>query len=123
MPLYYQFYQNMEFPLKNLPVARSFPQEELAVLALEGMESPSYDQLRQLAERILEQHRGGMLILAIQQDMAKALGQLLALKLGKEAKILCIDRVRLEEGSFLDVGAPVGPALPVVVKTLVLSNS
>ena len=117
------FYQNMEFPLKNLPVARSFPQEEAAVLALEGMESPSYDQLRQLAERILEQHRGGMLILAIQQDMAKALGQLLALKLGKEAKILCIDRVRLEEGSFLDVGAPVGLALPVVVKTLVLSNA
>ena len=117
------FYQNMEFPLKNLPVGRSFPQEEPAVLALEGMESPSYDQLRQLAERILEQHRGSMLILAIQQDMAKALGQLLALKLGKDAKILCIDRVRLEEGSFLDVGAPVGPALPVVVKTLVLSNS
>ena len=116
-------YQNMEFPLKNLPVGRSFPQEEPAVLALEGMESPSYDQLRQLAERILEQHRGGMLILALEQDMAKALGQLLALKLGKDAKILCIDRVRLEEGSFLDVGAPVGPALPVVVKTLVLSNS
>ena len=117
------FYQNMEFPLKNLPVARSLPQEEPAVLALEGMESPSYDQLRQLAERILEQHRGGMLILAIRQDIAKALGQLLALKLGKDAKILCIDRVRLEEGSFLDVGAPVGPALPVVVKTLVLSNA
>ena len=117
------FYQNMEFPLKNLHVGRSFPQEEAGVLALEGMESPSYDQLRQLAERILEQHRGGMLILALEQDMAKALGQLLALKLGKEAKILCIDRVRLEEGSFLDLGAPVGPALPVVVKTLVLSNS
>ena len=116
------YYQNMEFPLKNLPVARSLSQEEPAVLALEGMESPSYDQLRQLAERILEQHRGGMLILAIQQDMAKALGQLLALKLGKDAKILCIDRVRLEEGSFLDVGAPVGPALPVVVKTLVLNR-
>ena len=106
------FYQNMEFPLKNLHVGRSFPQEEAGVLALEGMESPSYDQLRQLAERILEQHRGGMLILAIRQDMAKALGQLLALKLGKDAKILCIDRVRLEEGSFLDVGAPVGPPCP-----------
>ena len=117
------FYQNIEFPLKDLPVARSLSQEEPAVLALEGMECPSYDQLRQLAERILEQHRGGMLILAIRQDMAKALGQLLALKLGKDAKILCIDRVRLEEGSFLDVGAPVGPALPVVVKTLVLSNA
>ena len=55
--------------------------------------------------------------------MAKALGQLLALKLGKNAQILCIDRVRLEEGSYLDVGAPVGPALPVVVKTLVLNRN
>ena len=54
--------------------------------------------------------------------MAKALGQILALKLGKDRAILCIDRVRLQEGSFLDVGAPVGPALPVVVKTLILSK-
>ena len=36
---------------------------------------------------------------------------------------LCIDRVALEEGSFLDIGQPVGPALPVVVKTLVLSGN
>ena len=39
-----------------------------------------------------------------------------------DAQILCIDRVKLPEGSFLDVGEPVGPALPVVVKTLVLSK-
>jgi ethanolamine utilization protein EutA len=54
--------------------------------------------------------------------MAKALGQQLALRLGKNAEILCVDRVKLEAGSFLDVGAPVGPALPVVVKTLILSK-
>ena len=117
------FYQNVEFPLKNLPVARNSSQEEPAVLALEWIASPSYGQLRQLAEEILRQYGGGMLVLAIRQDMAKALGQCLALRLGRDAKILCIDRVHLEEGSFLDVGAPVGPALPVVVKTLVLSNS
>jgi ethanolamine utilization protein EutA (predicted chaperonin) len=35
---------------------------------------------------------------------------------------LCIDRVRLSSESYLDVGAPVGPALPVVVKTLVLER-
>ena len=38
------------------------------------------------------------------------------------AKILCMDGLALEPGSFLDVGAPVGPALPVVIKTLVLSG-
>ena len=55
-------------------------------------------------------------IILDETDMAKALGQALALE--TEAPVLCIDRVRLREGSFLDIGAPVGPALPVVVKTL-----
>ena len=54
--------------------------------------------------------------------MAKALGQALAARLGGDRAILCIDRVRLSEESYLDVGAPVGPALPVVVKTLVLNG-
>ena len=120
------FYQNIEFPLKNLPVV-SAP-EQLArldgagVLALRGMRSPSYGALAELAEQIFRSFRGETLILALEQDMAKALGQCLALRLGKDAKILCVDRVRLEPESYLDVGAPVGPALPVVVKTLVLNR-
>jgi len=36
--------------------------------------------------------------------------------------VVCIDRVSLKAGDYLDVGAPVGPALPVVVKTLVLNR-
>ena len=120
------FYQNIEFPLKNLPVVRT-PEalrtlDGTGVLALEGMNAPSYAALLELAEQILSHFHGGSLILALEQDMAKALGQCLALRLGKDAKILCIDRVRLEEESYLDVGAPVGPALPVVVKTLILSR-
>jgi ethanolamine utilization protein EutA (predicted chaperonin) len=55
-------------------------------------------------------------------QVAKALGQALALRLGKEHPILCLDRVQVSTGSFLDVGAPIGPALPVVVKTLVLGD-
>ena len=54
--------------------------------------------------------------------MAKALGQLLALRLPPEKGILCIDRVRLKEGDYLDVGTPIGPALPVVVKTIVFER-
>ena len=120
------FYQNIEFPLKNLPVVSAPEQlarlDGVGVLALRGMRSPSYVELAELAERILRSFRGDTLILALEQDMAKALGQCLALRLGKDAKILCIDRVRLEAESYLDVGAPVGPALPVVVKTLVLNR-
>jgi ethanolamine utilization protein EutA (predicted chaperonin) len=64
----------------------------------------------------------GPLVVAIEADMAKALGHALSLLLPSETPILCIDRVRLSEDSYLDVGAPVGPCLPVVVKTLVLAG-
>ena len=53
--------------------------------------------------------------------MAKALGQRLAL-LRPEAPCLCIDRVQLSPDSYLDVGKPLGPAFPLVVKTLILEK-
>ena len=120
------FYQNIQFPLKNLPVVRSVAAlrtlDGPGVLAMEGLPAPGYRELTALASEILRDFCGGMLVVAIEQDMAKALGQCLALRLGQNAPILCIDRVKLEAESYLDVGAPVGPALPVVVKTLILSK-
>ena len=125
------YHQNLQFPLKNLPVVtvtdvfelekdRS-PQEEIPVWFWKGKQSPSYREIAQMAERIVSRRRSPILI-CIQQDMAKALGQALAVRLPPEAEILCIDRIKVGEGSFLDIGAPVGDALPVVVKTLVLSK-
>lgn len=120
------FFQNIKFPLKNLPVVNAAAALQAldgpGVLALEGLAAPGYGELTALASEILRDFRGGMLVLAIEQDMAKALGQYLALQLGREASILCIDRVKLEAQSYLDVGEPIGPALPVVVKTLILSK-
>ena len=117
------FYRNVVFPLKNVPVAGNLPnaeQEELAVLALPGIAAPTYSQVVELAEKIAGGYRGGPVLVCLEQDMAKALGQALALRLPAKTPILCIDRVKLAEGDYLDVGEPVGPALPVVVKTLVL---
>ena len=120
------FHQNVDFPLKNLPVVRQAEHldqlDGAGVLAMEGTSSPGYREVRELAESLAEAFQGRPVIVALERDMAKALGQALALRLGKNAKVLCIDRVRLEEGSFLDVGAPVGPAMPVVIKTLILSH-
>ena len=128
------FHRNVPFPLKNLPVAvieaptgeairkALQAQEGMAVLAMSGTASPSYRQVVALAEEILAGIPGDQVLVCLEQDMAKALGQALAVRMGENAQILCIDRVRLREGSFLDIGAPVGPALPVVVKTLILSK-
>ena len=120
------FYQNISFPLKNLPVAESVEAlaafDEPGVLALEGIQSPDYNQVAQLAEELAGKMRNTPVILAVQEDMAKALGQQLALRLGQDVPLLCLDRICLKAGDYLDVGAPVGPALPVVIKTLILTK-
>jgi ethanolamine utilization protein EutA len=118
------FYRNVQFPLKNLPVAEFAPgasYEETVVLSIPGEEKFSYDRVRQLASQIAQQAKGNIYV-ALQADAAKALGQSLCLLLPPERTICCIDRVKLTRDSFLDIGAPVGPALPVVVKTLILSQ-
>ena len=120
------FYQNIAFPLKNLPVITQIGQLQLldqpGVLALPGISGASYGQVRKLAEEIVEKWPMQPVLIALEADMAKALGHALALRYGETRPILCIDRVRLDGESYLDVGAPVGDALPLVVKTLVLKK-
>ncbi|MBQ8768571.1 MAG: ethanolamine ammonia-lyase reactivating factor EutA [Oscillospiraceae bacterium] len=126
------FYQNIAFPLKNLPVVRIADTAQIrqrleaqdtdAVLAMKGLSSPNYGEVVRLAEQIVAGAGGRPVFVALEQDMAKALGQAIALRLPPDRPCLCIDSVGLEEGSFLDVAAPVGPALPVVIKTLILGG-
>lgn len=116
--------QNVQFPLKNIPVitqkAQRSQQEGNVFLALPGVRSPTYAQVQQMAAEISRLPQP--IYLCLEQDMAKALGQAMALRLGRDAEILCIDRIRVHPGDYLDVAAPVGPAFPVVVKTLVLQK-
>lgn len=120
------FCQNVRLPLKNVPVitreAERAMQEGNVFLALTGSPSPRYAEVAAMADRLAREMTSPV-YLCIEQDMAKALGQALALRLGKDAEILCIDRIKVTDGSYLDVGAPVGPAFPVVVKTLILQST
>ena len=129
------FLQNVTLPKKNLPVAvlpmpvtvqgvknaYAGQDADTVALAFAGYAAPSYDQVQALAETIVAGCGDREIILCVEQDMAKALGHAIAL-LRPGCACLCIDRVRLQNESFLDIGQPVGPALPVVVKTLVLSK-
>ena len=133
------FVRDVALPLKNLPVAAfsekeqetaelsdliaqrlALSDEKRVVLALPGYRAPTYSQVSDLARKLHAALGEREALICLESDMAKALGQCLSL-LGR-SRCLCIDRVRLEEGSFLDIGAPVGPALPVVIKTLILSQ-
>ncbi|MBR5022295.1 MAG: ethanolamine ammonia-lyase reactivating factor EutA [Oscillospiraceae bacterium] len=128
------FYADVVLPKKNLPVAvLSQPitpetveaayagqDAENIVLAIPGSLSCNYEEIKALAKTLLAGSRGELLV-CLEADMAKALGH--CIRLAEPSRsCLCIDGLHLENESFLDIGSPVGPALPVVIKTLVLST-
>ena len=129
------YLQNVPLPLKNRPVVavsedeltvqgirgKLAGQDTLSVLALPGFADAPYSRIKELA-RVIAEAVPDPILVCVEQDMAKALGQAIALCRGGDAGILCIDRVRLKNGDYLDVGNPIGPALPVVVKTLILER-
>ena len=129
------FYDGVTLPKKNLPVAvlptpvtvESVENAYLGqdadtvVLALSGVPSPSYGQVQSLAKTILGGSGNRELLVCVETDMAKALGHAIRL-LQPDRACLCMDSLQLQNESFLDIGMPVGPALPVVIKTLILSN-
>ena len=131
------FAQNVELPLKNLPVA-VFTEEEQSdlpaqipqkggafetqpVLALPGYVSPSYAKIRELAGILAKACPKGVFV-CLQQDMAMALGNALSLLLPPQTPILCLDGLAPTGQCYLDVGNPVGPCIPVVIKTLVFER-
>ena len=129
------FYRDVALPLKNLPVValtqrelaspeairqRLRQQDRASVLALPALPGVGYGALRTLASVLTEAVTGQDILVAAETDLAKALGQAMALR--TDRPILCIDRVRLRQGDYLDVAPPVGLAFPVVVKTLVLGG-
>lgn len=139
------FYRNMEFPMKNLPVAQlsleeeALPQEELiskilermnlaapgdspCVLSLRGLENPRFSELCKLADTLaLSMENRSSVLLCLQKDMGKALGQALH-SLMPDRPLLCLDGLKLPDSAYLDVAAPLagGQVLPVVIKTLVI---
>ena len=138
------------FPMKNLPALKltaaeqvrcftgnsEFLEEKIRwflgqsgaeqlVLALPGKPDPEYGELKILAGCLAEGMDralpvGKPALIALEQDMAKALGFLLQGFLKDKRKVVCIDGVKLEHGDYVDLGKPIldGLVVPVVAKTL-----
>ena len=129
-------YQNITFPLKNVPVVASPVEDPQAIrgaletadadrvfLSVPGETVPPYPQIKFLAETLAKGFGEKPVLLCLQGDFAKALGQCLRLILPPDRPILCMDGLFLETGNYLDVGQPVGPALPVVIKSLIFGGN
>ena len=137
------------FPLKNVPVLKLSPEEQEAgfggeagpiaervrwflrqsdssylVIALEGEADPSYPRLKALAgaaaQAAKELPPEAPLLLVVESDIAKALGQAVAARL-EGRPVVALDSIHVEQNDYMDLGRPLmdGLVVPVVVKTLI----
>lgn len=145
-------YNRDVFPLKNIPVLRLNEAEQEAcflgktdilkekicwmqsqsdsrqlILAMKGKQNPTYIEIKQLAAclvNVLHQtlDEGLPMVIVLEQDMAKALGQQMMQQLPNHIRdIICVDSIQVEQNDFVDMGKPLmnGLVIPVVVKTLI----
>jgi len=127
-------------PMKNIPIIKPhispkdwahfyekakhqmqvFEEEKKAVY-IEGEKSPGYEQLKILALELakLYEDTPGPLIILMKEDFAKALRQILAIHTDCQKPIICLDKIDASQGDYIDIGKPIGSALPVVIKTLI----
>ncbi len=101
----------------------------LAAISLSGKDFTGFRQIQELAEAVIEGAQsilsGGLpLIIVLERDIAKALGQALRLRLPKKQGLICIDGISAHSGDYVDIGEPLagGAVLPVVVKTLIFNT-
>lgn len=96
------------------------------ILAMDGKRDPGYEEMKRAAAAIRQVMDavlapGDPVLLVIENDIAKAMGQMLRQQPGMDRPVVSIDSIRVEDGEYVDMGKPLmnGMVIPVVVKTLI----
>ena len=146
--------QSATLPLKNIPIIEITEKEERVneeelektimaklqwycletqkqkvALFLKGERNVSFEKVTSLSKviaKVWEEFypHGEEVIVVIENDMAKVLGQSISRKLSnKQREVVCIDGIKVSSGDYIDIGKPIGngSVLPVVIKTLVFN--
>ena len=108
--------------IETLPEALANAQKRgnaQTALVLHGLPNASFAEIEAIAEALAE-HTIGDLVVLLQTDMAKALGQALSRRTSR--KVLCLDGLAAEDGDYIDIARPIGGVFPVVVHTLLFGR-
>jgi ethanolamine utilization protein EutA len=101
-------------------------ENQMPAIAFKGPDAIGFDELQTLSDSIIAGMNKVMsleapLMVIVENDLAKALGQALSARLGRRKQVICIDTVKVENGDYVDIGKGLanGRVVPVIVKTLV----
>ena len=114
----------------QLPMYISEGVQEQVAIALGGFERTSFEEIQQLATALIDGAAGIIasshpLIIVLENDVAKALGHAINVRLGRAKPIVCIDGIQTLSGDYIDIGEPIadGRVVPVVCKTVLFNSS
>jgi len=127
-------------PIKNIPIIKFFNNGEdfpnmytniceklklydsvTVAIAFKGPKSPSYIEIKSMATSIVKafNNRDNPIIVIVEQNFAKALGQSINNILKGSKGIICLDKIKVDNGDYVDIGKSISKSVPVVIKTLI----
>ena len=146
-------YDRRQLPLKNVPVLKVSQEDEASLetlkasirdqlplyqpegvmeqvaIAFTGENRTSFAEVQDLAAAIIESTKEVIesrypLIVVVENDIGKVLGNALNVMLNNQKDVICIDSIHASSGDYIDIGEPVagGQVLPVVIKTLIFNS-
>ena len=146
-------YAQKRLPLKNVPVLKVSEEDEASLetlktsikdrlplyrpegdmeqiaIAFAGEKRTSFAEIQELAKAIIDCTEEVIkskypLIVIVENDVGKVLGNALNVLLNNQKDVICIDGIHTASGDYIDIGEPVagGQVLPVVIKTLIFNS-
>lgn len=113
----------------QMPLYRPEGRPEQIAIAFTGRERTSFAEVQELAAAIIKGAKEVLdsdypLILVIEADIGKVLGNAINVLLEHKKPVICIDSIRTLSGDYIDIGEPLanGHVLPVVIKTLIFNS-
>ena len=138
-------------PIKNVPIIR-MPEEveedletfektleeriqvydsgntgETIGVGMSGKAYGHFDDIQALAKSILrgfKNYHDRPIVVVLESDIAKVLGNSMKMYMDPNQKLICIDSIFVRDGDYVDIGVPVasGHVVPVITKTLIFNH-